>query len=71
MLKYIVSLSYHKFEFYNAQEAIEFAETAKLHYRDERDDDLRVEIDIEVEEQPTFVEPENNNEEVNTDGLEF
>ena len=51
-MKYIVKLSYHYFVFFDAKTAIEFAETAKMHYYDKRDDDLDVEINI------VFAEPE-------------
>lgn len=53
MIKYIVKLSYHYFEFENAVMALDFAETAKRHYMDEKNDELDVEVHI------VFAEPVN------------
>ena len=55
MIKYIVKLSYHYFEFSNAVMAMDFAETAKRHYLDGKNNDLDVEISI-VYEEPIDVE---------------
>ena len=51
MIRWIVKLSYHYFKFDNAVMAMDFAETAKRHYLDKKDNDLDVEISI------VFAEP--------------
>ena len=47
MLQYKVSVSYHHFVFDNKEEAFQFAELAKTHYRDKEDKDVDVEIELE------------------------
>ena len=46
MNKYIVKLSYHYFKFDNPYLAMDFAEMAKRHYYDKKDNDLDVEVSI-------------------------
>lgn len=57
ILSYKVSLGYNTFYFDDQEEAIGFAKTAKLHYRDKKKDELEVSIEIEIAELP-FVKPE-------------
>lgn len=57
ILSYKVSLGYNTFYFDDQEEAIGFAKTAKLHYRDKKKDELEVNIEIEIAELP-FVKPE-------------
>jgi len=64
ILSYKVSLGYNTFYFDDQEEAIGFARTAKLHYRDKHDkkDEIEVNIEIEIAELP-FVKPEEVKEE--------
>lgn len=43
-MKYIVKISFYKFEFDDPNKAVAFAEEAKSHYTDEKGEDIDVEI---------------------------
>ena len=45
-MKYVVSVSYHDFEFNDSLEAVAFAERAKNHYKPSRSDESPIRVEI-------------------------
>lgn len=61
-LQYKVRVKYYDFIFEDAQEAISFAITAKLHQAESRDDDFHVHIDFISIEDDVAEDSEDNGE---------
>ena len=60
-LQYRVRINYYDFFFEDAQEAISFAISAKLHQAEERDRNFEVRIDIiSIEEDDVAEDPEDD-----------
>ena len=48
---YRVTIGYYDFDFVDAAEAVAFAESAKMHFTDEKKEEIRVEIEfIKIQE---------------------